>query len=378
MVLGVELTYKFNNDEKQMNITRLEYLQPEYIEIYAREGDTLYVSDGDSVYVNQLIKDSTSGIKTYATVSGVVSINGDVIRITNDKEDSTYTSEQARDKIEDVKKDEIIDACEELGIEFENKLIVNKLKNNSKILIVNGMDVEPYQFNSNYLFQENAKALLDTISLLSKRFNIDAYLLLSKYDDNNVSMVKTMINSYTNINFKVINDAFPFNTNPLIAKKFFNEYKDEDIMFLDTMSLYKIYYAIKEGLPVSTRYVTVCSPNEDKAYVILTKYGASLGEMVKNTIGETAITKDIFLNNFLRKVKCVNLGSLIVSDTIKSIFLMEHTDNPVLKCINCGKCVDICPVKINPMDKKLDPACIRCGLCNFVCPANINLIDKEK
>ena len=77
-------------------------------------------------------------------------------------------------------------------------------------------------------------------------------------------------------------------------------------------------------------------------------------------------------------VKCDNLDSLIVTDNIKSIFIFPKENIVPSKCIKCGKCVDICPVGINPLAPKLDSSCIRCGLCNFVCPANINLISKEK
>lgn len=377
-MIEMKLTYKFNNDEKIMNIDRKDYLDPDHIEIYAREGDTLYVNDGDYIYINQLIKESGNGIKTYATISGNVSIKDDVITVTNDATNSSFVSTNARETIENIKKEEILNVTEELGIDFDNKLIVDKLKGNSKLLIVNAMDVEPYQFNNNYLFQEHVDELLDTIDLLTKRFNIDGYLLLNKYDDNNVETVKRVIHKHPLINFKVINDVFPFNTNQLVAKKFFNDYKYEDILFLDSFALYKIYVALKDELPVTERYVTVCLPNEDKAYVIHTKYGVNTGELIRKTIGDIFSNKDVYLNNFMRSVKCPNIDSLIVTDNIKTIFVMNYKDTPTSKCIKCGKCVDICPVNINPMAKKLDAACIRCGLCNFVCPANINLISKEK
>ena len=70
----MKLTYKFNNDEKIMNIEKKEYLSPDHIEVYAREGDTIFVNDGDYVYINQLIKEASNGIKSYATVSGKVTI----------------------------------------------------------------------------------------------------------------------------------------------------------------------------------------------------------------------------------------------------------------------------------------------------------------
>ena len=264
----MELTYKFNNDEMKIDINKIEYLEPETIEVYAREGDSVYVNDGEYVYINQLLKESANGIKTYATVSGDIDYKDGIIKIINDKTNSAFVSEEALDKIDDAKKEDLIKACENLGIDYENKLIVNKLKDPCKVLVVNALDVEPYQFNSNYLVQDNITNLLDIMNLISKRFNINAHLLLSKYDDNNVDAVNKVINSYPDINFKVIPDVFPNNTNQVLANKYFDDYKYEDILFLDAFALYKIYVAVKDGLPVSERYITVCYEGASKVFVV--------------------------------------------------------------------------------------------------------------
>jgi ferredoxin len=84
------------------------------------------------------------------------------------------------------------------------------------------------------------------------------------------------------------------------------------------------------------------------------------------------------LNNYYRKNKCMNFDYLTVTDNVNTIFVFDEEADIVTKCINCGKCADVCPVKINPLDTKLDSSCIRCGLCNYVCPANINLIVRVK
>lgn len=374
----MKLTYKFNNDEKKLNIDKKDYLVPNNVEMFFREGDSIYVDTDDYVYVNQLLIESPTGIKTYATISGTVERKQDSLIIVNDKNDSTMNSEEAVSSIEDIKKDEIINTCQSLGISFENRLIVNKLKSNSKLLVVNGMDIEPYQFNNNYLFQDNVKNLLETINLLSRRFNLDAYLLLNKYDDNNVYAVKTLVGSYPNINFIIVNEVFPYNTNGVIAKKYFNEYKLEEILFLDTVSLYKIFVALKEKLPVSERFITVVLDDPTNAFVIKTKYGANLKDVIKDSVNVSFENKDVYLNNFMRKVKCPNIADLTVTDNTKTIFIFEKNDETPSKCIKCGKCVDICPMGLNPLSRKLDSACIRCGLCNFVCPANRNLISREK
>ncbi len=377
MVL-LKLTYEFDNDEKKLDIEKFECLDPENITIYTREGDTIYVATGDYVYINQLIKESTSGIKTYATISGKVKVEEGQIKVINDKTNSTLVSEEALDKIDDIRKDIIIKSCENLGIEYENKLIASHLKENNKLIVVNAMDIEPYQFNNNYQFQDNITALLTTLELLSNKFNVNAYLLLNKYDDNNIDAVKKVIDKYPNIIFKIIEDVYPYTTNQCVARKYFKDYTYNDILFLDTFALYKIYVALKEGLPVSERYLTVILNDAERVAVVNAKYGANIGTIIKDIIKIDTKDKDIYLNNFMRKVKCANIDSLIITDNIKTIFIMNHEEQKSSKCIKCGKCVEICPVKINPLADKLDPSCIRCGLCNYVCPANINLNNKEK
>jgi hypothetical protein len=49
----MELTYKFNNDEKKIAISKIDYLEPENIVVYVREGDSVYVNEGEYVYTNQ-------------------------------------------------------------------------------------------------------------------------------------------------------------------------------------------------------------------------------------------------------------------------------------------------------------------------------------
>lgn len=378
MVFEVRLTYKFNNDEKKVDIDKKEYLIPADVEFFFREGDSIYVDSGDEVKINQLLIESSLGVKTYSSVAGVVERKNDSLVIKNDNSDATLDYGDSILDISELKKDEIIDICQKLGVSYDNKLISNKLKFNNKVLVVNGLDIEPYQFNSNYIFQDHIKNMLDTIDLLSRRLNLDAYLMLSKYDDNNVYSVKTLLTSYPNVNLIVVNEVFPYNTNMVLLHKYFKEYKYDEVLLFDALSLFKLFVALKERKVVTEKMITVMLDDSSKAYVINSRYGANLKEVISKTIGCSFENKDIYLNNFMRKIKCVNIDSLTVTDNIKAIYIFEKDDSVPTKCIKCGKCVEICPVGINPLDRKLDSACIRCGLCNYVCPANKNLISREK
>ena len=61
-------------------------------------------------------------------------------------------------------------------------------------------------------------------------------------------------------------------------------------------------------------------------------------------------------------------------------------------CLNCGKCVEICPMNIMPniianfaQKERFDDAeefnaldCFECGACSYICPAKINLVQNIK
>ncbi|MFZ5556563.1 MAG: electron transport complex subunit RsxC [Pseudomonadota bacterium] len=62
---------------------------------------------------------------------------------------------------------------------------------------------------------------------------------------------------------------------------------------------------------------------------------------------------------------------------------------PAMPCIRCGRCADVCPARLQPMElyafaksKNFGKAqeyalfdCIECGCCSYVCPSHIPLVD---
>ena len=93
-------------------------------------------------------------------------------------------------------------------------------------------------------------------------------------------------------------------------------------------------------------------------------------------------------NDQIPVVKATNCA-LITSTTMLSESNSEYADQPTLPCIRCGKCMDVCPVKLLPQqmywhirakdfEKSLDHNindCIDCGCCSYVCPSHIPLVD---
>ena len=70
----------------------------------------------------------------------------------------------------------------------------------------------------------------------------------------------------------------------------------------------------------------------------------------------------------------------------------EATPPKTTACINCGACINHCPLRLDPREisraYKLDSAkdlsalhvdlCMECGCCSYICPANRPLVQTNK
>lgn len=140
----------------------------------------------------------------------------------------------------------------------------------------------------------------------------------------------------------------------------------------------------------------------------ITVYGSAVEGNKVLIINESNTYKEVFevLNGKEEElVKVINGGSLngkpiydlnsVVSIESKGLLFLSEKDLPSkesFNCINCGKCLRVCPEGLNPI-KLMDlykrnerdefikfggDRCIDCGLCSFVCPSNLEIAQTIK
>ena len=80
---------------------------------------------------------------------------------------------------------------------------------------------------------------------------------------------------------------------------------------------------------------------------------------------------------------------------MSSLLFIREKDakrGPISNCIRCGKCVEACPMGLEPYrlhalsenmrfedcEKEGIMNCIECGCCQFTCPANRPLLDNVR
>lgn len=151
--------------------------------------------------------------------------------------------------------------------------------------------------------------------------------------------------------------------------------------------------AFRKGMPLIDRPLTISGGAVEKPCNIRVPVGTLVSDLIP----------DVFTLKQDATVKIVSGGPMMG-------FAMPRTQFPVAKgtsgitfltkqetylvdesqCINCGHCVDACPMHLTPVmmvnalkaeditaAKKFGLMdCIECGCCSYVCPANVRLVQR--
>jgi len=151
-----------------------------------------------------------------------------------------------------------------------------------------------------------------------------------------------------------------------------------------------IYDAVFDGMPLVRRAVTVTG----KAIKNPSNFSAPIGTLFEDLVeaagGFVSDPYKIFVGGPMMGIAQHTLETSTIKGnnalTCLSVADKHEVDNP--HCIRCGKCVDVCPMRLMPtmlykaqtkgdleqLEKGNLLDCIECGSCAYTCPAGIELV----
>lgn len=150
-------------------------------------------------------------------------------------------------------------------------------------------------------------------------------------------------------------------------------------------TMINIYHAVTEGKPSIERVVTVSGDavNEPGNFKVL--FGTNQAELVEAAGGFKSKPEKVIsggpmmgFSMFTLDVPVTKTNSSILCLTKDEVAKYEPT-----ACINCGRCVEVCPSRLIPsrladyaerhdeetFTKQEGMECMECGSCSYVCPA---------
>ena len=144
------------------------------------------------------------------------------------------------------------------------------------------------------------------------------------------------------------------------------------------------------GEPLIERVVTVTGTAVNRPANLLVPIGTPMHEVVAHCGGTRSDASRILLGGPMMGMVQRSLNTPVVKGTSGILILTEREvkDLQEYSCVRCGKCVDACPMHLNPsllgllakkglwdeMQENHVFDCFECGSCSFVCPSGIPLV----
>lgn len=149
--------------------------------------------------------------------------------------------------------------------------------------------------------------------------------------------------------------------------------------------------AIRTGMPLIERIVTITGQGVNSPKNLIVKIGTSFKEVIEQCGGLKGKIGKIIAGGPMMGITQFSLDIPVIKGTSGILVLSEEEARlpEPSNCIRCGKCVEVCPINLMPVNisacslaNRHEQAealnamdCIECGSCSFVCPAKRPLVD---
>ncbi|HHJ00953.1 MAG TPA: RnfABCDGE type electron transport complex subunit C, partial [Candidatus Aerophobetes bacterium] len=286
-----------------------------------------------------------------------------------------------------------------------------KLKSPKRIdtLLINGCECEPYLSGDNRIMVEHPKEIFVGIRIVQRILEVDKVFI--GIEDNKPEAIK-ILSSFADRSSDVevvsLKTKYPQGAERTLIKRILGREVPEKglpldvgVVVLNVATVFAIYQAVVEGLPLIQRVVTVSGEGLNRPGNYLVKIGTPFRDIIRYSFDE--VEEDFFKEYELRMggpmmgISQRSLDSSVIKGTTGLIILRRY---PVKlseerDCIRCGRCVEVCPMELYPLyyafygkREKWEKAaeckvenCIECGCCEYICSSKIsllNFIKKEK
>ncbi len=166
------------------------------------------------------------------------------------------------------------------------------------------------------------------------------------------------------------------------------------VIVQNVATAFAVYEAVELGKPLIERIVTVTGGGIAQPKNLVCPVGAPLSALAAACGGEHDAVK-LVAGGPMTGAALTGTDAVVTKTTGGFLFLTARetdTEDPT-PCINCGKCADVCPMKLMPMQtafytnaKEYENAakysgvlaCIECGACSYICPARRPLAQSIK
>ncbi|HHT24168.1 MAG TPA: electron transport complex subunit RsxC [Clostridiaceae bacterium] len=370
----------------------------------------------EQVKVGQLIADSEELISSpiHASISGIVksiqiadennSGSGTtIIEIESDGKMTPYENltvpqiNSKEDFLREVRKSGLV-GLGGAGFPTSVKLTIDDVKVDT--LIANGAECEPYIAVDDYKMRFYQEDILDAMLATMKWIGISHGIIA--IEDNKMEAANLLLEKinhepqkYADINIVIMNSVYPKGAEKLVIYNATGRTvprgklpKDIGCIVMNTTSLAELGKYLRTGMPLVDKLVTVDGSAVSNPQNVNVPIGSLISDLL-TFVGLKDRPDLVMMGGPMMGIALSSLENPVVKQNNAIIAMLKNEFQLTNEsaCIRCAKCVDVCPMRLQPtnlvraikknqIDKAKDDGllnCIGCGSCDYICPAKIPL-----
>ena len=269
-----------------------------------------------------------------------------------------------------------------------------------ELLIINGIECEPYITCDDMLMRERADSVLAGIGIM--RHALQARHVVIAVEDNKeiayATLVKAAALRKDDVEIVMLPTVYPQGSEKQLLEVLTVKEVPKNglpihigIVVQNVATAAAIHRALVLGEPLISRIVTVTGSGVRRPRNMEVRIGTPIGQLLEWCDGPTPQTDRVIMGGPMMGFTVLSQDAPVIKTTNCLLVATERDlarNGPVLPCIRCGACAQACPASLLPQQlywfaraKDFEQVqahnvfdCIECGCCAYVCPSNIPLV----
>lgn len=383
---------------------------------------TVTVKVGDEVKVGQLIAEASGYVSAsvHSSVSGkVIKIENvllndgrevPAVRIENDGL-MTVVDNLTPPEVNDL--DSLVEAVKASGLVglggagFPTAVKIAGAKSAAvNTIVINAAECEPYITSDTRTMLDKPESIFEGVSVLEKCIpGIEKIVFgIEKNKPECIEEMSRIFADNSKVSVLPLPTLYPQGAEKIIAYnttgRVVPEGKlpvDVGVLVINVTSLAVLGDFVKTGMPLVEKCVTVdgSAVNEPKNVIV------PIGTLIKDVLDfvgvDTETVGKVLFGGPMMGVAAYSFDEPVTKRTnaLTVMSTAESAERDATACIHCGRCVENCPMNLNPTAfasalnlgteekvAKLEAysinLCMECGCCSYVCPANRPLVQNNR
>lgn len=270
----------------------------------------------------------------------------------------------------------------------------------AEVLIVNGVECEPYLTCDHQLMLEHGEEIIIGIQILMKALNVQRAIIgIEKNKKDAIEHMKQLAQSKLGIEVKALNMKYPQGGEKQLIDACIGRQVPSGALPIEVgavvdnvATIYAVYEAVQKNKPLISRVMTVTGKSVKKPGNYSVRFGTPIDEVIALAGGVPADTGKVIGGGPMMGRAMDHTEGMPANKRLSGLLFLPEAESlrpEPENCIRCGKCVSACPMGLEPyllsrlselemwdeLEKHDIMDCIDCGCCVFTCPAHRRLLD---